>query len=699
MNARMSKSLSTRLLLAVLLAVAVPFGLFALFLEREIADRLTVEIAQETLLGLAGDLAEGVDEELRTREQLLKLEAGSQLCVYCLGDYEFDRIAMGEGDLDALQWGAAETRDVGLLGDRVRLDEDGSQRAADKTFRLWLTKNFRRSVRSREHSMLLVLIHASGRAVCISPCGYDGQPYALDHLEFLFDYRYAAEPWFERVMGGATERLAPHSSPLFEGFLPDDSPDDRQVGFVVPIYTTPLEEGVDPGFADEPEGMLLGLTSWEAFVQPIRANVIKDAFRGMVGRGEQPSPYAWIWGADGDTILAHPSRELIGKSVSGDVGLPQMVEDLQRAKAQGIRRDLYRPYTFEGVPKHAAFARTANPDQGGFDWFVGVGIDDSDIQAASREQRQLLVRGTLAVLLFVVLWVMVVARRTTQPILALEQHTRRVAAGGLEERIEIDSDDEVGRLARAFNQMTAELAAQRKALIKAEKDAAWREMARQVAHDLKNPLTPIQLSLDLYDRARREQSPKEPEILERTLELMRRQVRALKEIATDFYEFTGGAQARPERFRLEDLVSEVFDLHRAWAEEQEIELELTGPGAGVHVDPGKLRRVVTNLVTNAFQASPRGGRLTARVSAEGQRACLELIDRGEGLSAEVQEHLFEPYFTTKSGGTGLGLAIAARVLDEMKGGIELTPNADGPGACARLWLPLHIGAPESGGEV
>lgn len=695
----MSKSLSTRLLLAVLLAVAVPFGLFALFLEREIADRLTVEIAEKIMLGLAGDLAEGVDEELWARERSLEAEARNQLCNYCFLDYTNDRVAIGSGMLEAPQWGARQTREVGVLGDHAPVAEGDAGGSFDATFRLWMTKRFRQAVQSRRHSMLLVLIHANGRAVCVSPCGFDGKPYSLEHLEHLFDFPYAGEPWFESVMQGSTERIAPHRSPLFGGHLPETSPDVRQVGFVVPIYSSPPEgeAGTRPG--EEPEGMLLGLTSWEAIAQPIQANVIKDAFRGMVGRGEQPSPYAWIWGSDGDTILAHPSRELIDKSVSQDVGLPQMVEDLQRARAAGVQRDLYSPYKFDGVPKHAAFARTASRAEGGFHWFVGVGIDDKDIQAASRQQRQLLVRGTLAVLLFVILWVMIVARRTTQPILALEQHTRRVAAGDLEARIEIDSEDEVGRLARAFNQMTSELTSQRKALIKAEKDAAWREMARQVAHDLKNPLTPIQLSLDLYERARNEGSPQEAEILERTMELMRRQVRALKEIATDFYEFTGGAQPRPERFRLEDLMTEAFDLHRAWAEEQGVELRQEGTGARVHVDPGKLRRVVTNLVTNALQASGEGGSLTAVVTAEGVRARMELIDRGEGLQGEVRDHLFEPYFTTKSGGTGLGLAIAARVIEEMDGEIELVPNTDGPGATARLWLPLDQGPSEHGGEV
>ncbi|HKX46710.1 MAG TPA: HAMP domain-containing protein, partial [Planctomycetota bacterium] len=374
--------------------------------------------------------------------------------------------------------------------------------------------------------------------------------------------------------------------------LPAPGPPRHHVAFVAPV------RDYRPGGATT--GALLALVDWSLFQELIAARGIKDYFRGLVGEDVDPSPYGWIWAADGDTILGHVDPEVVGEKVSGPrVGLPQMVED-----ALSSDWGLYREYRFQGKLKNAAYKHTLGPADGGFGWIVGVGIDNADIEAATGDLRALLYRGTLAVLLTVVLWVLVVARRTTRPILALEAHTRKVAAGDLGARIEVRSSDEVGRLAEAFNRMTAELAEQRARLVEAEKASAWREMARQIAHEIKNPLTPMQLSLDLLERARRDASPEREELLGAALELMRRQVTNLSEIATDFYEFTGGAPPAPERFSLAGLAREVLTLHRAWSDELGVAVTVEGDDAELFVDRRKLRRVLTNLVANALQAMP-----------------------------------------------------------------------------------------------
>src|SRR5688572_3704787 len=236
--------------------------------------------------------------------------------------------------------------------------------------------------------------------------------------------------------------------------------------------------------------------------------------------------------------------------------------------------------------------------------------------------------------------------------------------------------------------MTSELKAQRERIVKAEKDAAWREMAQQIAHDIKNPLTPITLSLDLLERARREESPGSEQILVRTMGLVRRQVEHLRQIAGEFYEFTGGRKARPSAVDVHALLEEVLHLHDAWAVERKVVVQRDGVSATVWADPGKLRRVLVNLVTNALQAMPEGGSLQASVALEGESVVVSIRDTGVGLTAEARAHLFEPYFTTKSEGTGLGLAISKRAIEEMGGEIELVP-AEGTGTIARLRLPLR----------
>ena len=190
----------------------------------------------------------------------------------------------------------------------------------------------------------------------------------------------------------------------------------------------------------------------------------------------------------------------------------------------------------------------------------------------------------------------------------------------------------------------------------------------------------------LLGRARAEGSQDLDSILDRTLDLMHRQVDNLREIAQEFYQFTGGRKPTPEDFELMGLVEEVLQLHAAWAAELGVEVRTAGDGT-VHADPGQLRQVLVNLVSNAFQAMPEGGELEIETRPRGAQLELEIRDTGKGIGEDAREHLFEPYFTTRSEGTGLGLAIAKRVIEEMDGEIALEPREGGVGTVVRLRLP------------
>jgi nitrogen fixation/metabolism regulation signal transduction histidine kinase len=349
---------------------------------------------------------------------------------------------------------------------------------------------------------------------------------------------------------------------------------------------------------------------------------------------------------------------------------------------------MFPEYTFRGVRKNAAFKHTNGPEEGGFGWVVGIGIDNTDIYATVHELRTLLRKATLSVLGIVVLGTILIARRTTRPILELKRHTERVAAGDLDARIDVRSQDELGALAEAFNRMTGELSESRVALIKAEKDAAWREMARQVAHEIKNPLTPISLSIDLLRRARREQSPQFDEIFERTMAMMQRQVESMRAIASDFHAFAGTHRADPQEVEVGALIDEVLELEGAWAAELGVEVRRSGAPARVWVDRGELRRVLINIVSNALEAMPDGGRLEVGVATERGRVRISVRDTGVGLSEEARARRFEPYFTTRTHGTGHGRAISRRLVEEMNGTIRLASadDADG-GTLAVVGLP------------
>jgi signal transduction histidine kinase len=665
----MFRRLETRLLVAILAVVVLPFATFALYLEGQIAGRMTREFVRQSLAGLAVDLAGEIDLELAQRQRDLSLWAADPIAAWALAEHASDP------DSERPRWGPKHTRRA------VFFDEE-----YDAPFRLAYELNLNRYVSIKPGYRALLLIDRQGHLVACNGVDGSGQLIDAELAERLFAADFSAHDWFQRALGGESVLVDHHISPLlFPLPARHEAPrraEQASVGIAAPVSAYLEEQQI--------QGVLYALVAWDAVEAIIRRPVIKDAFRGLVSQGEVPSPYAWIWATDGDTILTHRNPELYERTVSGPgIGLSQMVEDARLAHS-----GMYRDYVFEGRPKTASFCRTAPPLRG-FQWVVGVGIDDEDIVAASREQRTLLLRGTAAVLLLAVLWTLVVARRTVAPVQALKQFTRQVAAGDLKARVALQRSDELGQLAQSMNQMVAELETQRERLIRAEKDAAWREMARQVAHDLKNPLTPIQLSLDLLERARREGSPQQHEILDRTIEIVRRQVRTLRETANDFYEFTGGQRHRPERLTLSELLAQVFELHRAWADGAGIQLRIEGRGGPLHVDRAKLERVLTNLTTNALQAMGQGGRLTARLSERGSgreaRVLLELEDSGPGLTETARRHLFEPYFTTKGDGTGLGLAIAARILEDMGGKLELENLEDGGGqvlgARARLELP------------
>jgi len=687
--------ISTKLVVAVLAACVLPFVAFAFYMNEVIADRLTVHVVQQALMGLVKDLAGQIDRFVDERGRDLEQWAGSPVALNAIEDHLWERRLEGADEASSKglpSWNASTL-------ERWRCGEFALEFDDSHPHRARATLEFDRYIDLKvadidgdgdpeEVYELLLLIAADGSLATCNSVQADG-PLEVEFLEYLFEQNFAEEPWFQGALEGRSVRIGHHRSPYHFG-APGEPAREYQLGFASPVF--------DPRRRGDVRGVLFALVSWNYVQKLVDGEVITDAFRGLVSEGEEPSPYAWVWASDADTILGHPRPELYHRSVSRDVQLPQLTRAvLENETGWG----LYPEYHFNGEDKNAAFKRCTplagiGPFGGGEKgWVVGVGIDNRDIYAIAGGLRALLLGGTGGVVLLSILLTLFIAKRTTGPIGELQRTTRRVADGDLDARTAIQSRDELGDLAHDFNRMTRKLKEQRETIVKAEKDAAWREMARQIAHDIKNPLTPMSLSLDLLERARRERAEGSEEILERTMDLIRRQVENLRKIAGDFYEFTGGRKPELEPIELGALAEEVLHLHDAWAVELGVETHLDGDPVFVNADLGKLRRVLINLVTNAFQAMPEGGQLFVRSgrSSDGSgRGLLAIRDSGMGVPEEAAAHLYEPYFTTKSEGTGLGLAISKRVLEEMDGTISLSPAADEvPGArgtIARVTLPL-----------
>lgn len=223
-------------------------------------------------------------------------------------------------------------------------------------------------------------------------------------------------------------------------------------------------------------------------------------------------------------------------------------------------------------------------------------------------------------------------------------------------------------------------------LIRSKKLSAWIEMARQIAHEVKNPLTPIKLSAQLMRRAYEEKSDKFDEIFESGVETVIQQTEILRRISSEFSSFGRVTRLRPEAVRLDPFLSEFVSSYRG-AAGVEIVYE-RGDDVAVTADREALRKVMVNVMENALDAMPDGGTVTVRYRRAGETAVVEIRDTGTGLIPEVQERLYEPYFSTKTNGTGLGLAICQSLVREMDGEILLRNREDGRGVEVIVTLPL-----------
>ncbi len=280
------------------------------------------------------------------------------------------------------------------------------------------------------------------------------------------------------------------------------------------------------------------------------------------------------------------------------------------------------------------------------------------------------------------------ARTMTHPLRELERALERVAAGDLETRVAPIGARELRTLGERFNAMTARLSAARTALAEAEREAAWRDVARRLAHEFKNILTPMSLSLHRL-RRRADQVPDQHRAaVTESLAAMEQSLGDLTRLAEQFSQYARLPEPNFERLDLGQVVRDAARLH----EPERVTLTLAPADSPLPVlgDRLLLSRAVHNLLLNACEASPDGATVEVRTTAEGREAVAEILDRGPGLAPEVRKRLFEPYVSTKSRGSGLGLSLVRDIAVRHGGRVTLT-DRDGGGARACLTLPLVEG--------
>ena len=289
------------------------------------------------------------------------------------------------------------------------------------------------------------------------------------------------------------------------------------------------------------------------------------------------------------------------------------------------------------------------------------------------------------------------ARSLGRPLSVLATEAGKVVAGEARP-IRVKGYGEVSELASAFDRMIQDLAVTRRQLAAASRVAAWREVARRVAHEVKNPLAPIRAAVETLRRLRAREDPRFDDYFDEATRTVLDEVHRIANIVTEFTRFARLPQPRPQDMDVEEVARHVVQIHKAAAAEVSLAFTVQRRAPIARADRDQVIQVLTNLVQNALEAVKNvpGGAVSVSTDTDGHYVAFSVADNGPGIAPEIAQRLFEPYATTKASGTGLGLAIAQRIALEHNGELSYVgPSANGRGAVFRLLLPVEGPPPMS----
>lgn len=251
----------------------------------------------------------------------------------------------------------------------------------------------------------------------------------------------------------------------------------------------------------------------------------------------------------------------------------------------------------------------------------------------------------------------------------------------------IETDKTINGYVIVFDEITA--------LIQGQRDAAWSEMARRLAHEIKNPLTPIQLAAErLRHKYLAKMDTEDADMLDRMTNTIIQQVETMKDMVNSFSDYARSPEYNPEQIKIERLIQEGVDLYASINSNNKIEIDIEANLPAITGDEKKLRQVFNNLLANAIDANSETKehslKITARMIETDNMLEIRVLDSGAGIDASIINNVFEPYITTKKKGTGLGLAIVKKIIDEHMGSVWLENNEGQKGACAVVRLPVTV---------
>lgn len=296
----------------------------------------------------------------------------------------------------------------------------------------------------------------------------------------------------------------------------------------------------------------------------------------------------------------------------------------------------------------------------------------------------------LYVLLFLasIIVAIFIANQITRPLVLIQENLRKMELGKRNEPIYYSRDDEIGSLVREYNKKVDELAVSAELLARSERESAWREMARQVAHEIKNPLTPMKLNIQHLQRTRGK-GEEYDKFLDRITDTLIEQIDNLSNIATEFSNFAKIPRARNQVFFLAEQVSKIIGLYET---QEGIDIEFHANGLEyikVNADRDQLSRAIINLMKNSIQSIPedKEGKVVINLNRNDHMAVIAISDTGEGIPDDLRDKLFSPSFTTKTSGMGLGLSIVKNIVENFSGHIWFETE---PGRGSTFYIEIPV---------
>lgn len=382
----------------------------------------------------------------------------------------------------------------------------------------------------------------------------------------------------------------------------------------------------------------------------------------------------------------------------GNIIVTTQDKSLFPAKMSGV---VYQSLHYRGAPYHSRYVKSSKVDYASTYFPIYnrnqlLGYINIRMFNAVGNTKNSLLGGALnvfaIVLLVAILLSLSIYRMITRPLSVLHRGMKNIAAM---EKLPIEEggriSDEVKLLVQQYNTMIDYLAENYQTLARSEREGAWREMARQVAHEIKNPLTPMRLKIQMLQRARYNKIEGLDQRTDATLQTLLEQIDLLSQIADEFSNFAKLKEGLPTKVSVNETMESVIEMYR---DNRQGEIRTYfADDVYVFIDRGHFQRVLINICQNALQAieNAEGGLVEIRTFIDGEHIKIEICDNGLGISDEVRHRIFEPNFTTKSSGSGLGLAISRQIIVISGGSITFqSPGESGRGTTFTIELPINV---------